>query len=167
MSNASCCRSARFSRASSRRVRNSDLIVPKTVERRIHTRPTVSAEHAAARGVSAGRTSRQAQGGWRLLDRAGAGGAPFGVKVTVLYSEARATPVRRPARRSARGAALTPRCHPTRRRRTRSPAAATGRPCTKRWRSRTSNLPCECDELPLPVCSHATTRHKERGPNLG
>jgi hypothetical protein len=44
MSTGSCCRSARFSSASSLRVRNSDLIVPQTVQRSVHTRPTAPAE---------------------------------------------------------------------------------------------------------------------------
>ncbi len=61
MSTASCCRSARFSRASSRRLWNSDLIVPKTVQRRVDTPPTVPADHAAAQGVPAGWTIRQPQ----------------------------------------------------------------------------------------------------------
>ncbi len=60
MSTATCCRSARFSRANSCRVRNSDLIVPKTLQSRVHTPPTVPAEHAAAQGASAG-ALRQAQ----------------------------------------------------------------------------------------------------------
>ncbi len=60
MSTASCCRSARFSSASSRRVRNSDVIVPRRAHRRLHTRPTVPAERVAAQGVSAGRRFRQA-----------------------------------------------------------------------------------------------------------
>jgi hypothetical protein len=57
---ATCWRSARFSRASSCSVRNSDLAAPRTAQSRLNTVPTVPAEHAAAQGVSSGLDSRQA-----------------------------------------------------------------------------------------------------------
>lgn len=52
-------RSARFSRASSCRVRNSDLAAPRTAQSRLNTAPAVPAEQAGARNVSTGCDSRQ------------------------------------------------------------------------------------------------------------